>query len=188
MFTCPPNLTHSFHTVCKIIRFKVEKKKFFSQCLRGTVEFWGPKKPFFRIRMDWRTSNSCSWISYVHVHKISFPHKAWNLEKIINFHKGVCWNSHTKAVFGNKNSIWKILELKIQMVEICSNASSTHTNFYFWKILKSWFLVRFQSFVFGQILANIVNFGQFWAVLDRFFCIGSGWQHARTLAEILKTS
>jgi hypothetical protein len=33
-------------------------------------------------------------------------------------------------------------------------------NFFFWKILKSQFLVEFQSFIFGQILAN---FGQFWA-------------------------
>jgi hypothetical protein len=28
MFTCPPNLTHSFHTICKIIRFKVGKRSF----------------------------------------------------------------------------------------------------------------------------------------------------------------
>jgi hypothetical protein len=28
--------------------------------------------------------------SQVHVHKISCPHKVWNLEKFINFHKGVC--------------------------------------------------------------------------------------------------
>jgi hypothetical protein len=26
MFICPPNLTHSFDTICKIKRFKVEKK------------------------------------------------------------------------------------------------------------------------------------------------------------------
>jgi hypothetical protein len=29
MFIFPPNLTHSFHTISKIIRFKVEKKDFF---------------------------------------------------------------------------------------------------------------------------------------------------------------
>jgi hypothetical protein len=29
MFICPPNLTNSFHTICKIIRFKVENKSFF---------------------------------------------------------------------------------------------------------------------------------------------------------------
>jgi hypothetical protein len=52
MFICPSNPTHSFHTLCKIIRFKVEKKKFFSLCSRGTAEFWGPKKPFYRVGMD----------------------------------------------------------------------------------------------------------------------------------------
>jgi hypothetical protein len=39
MFTYPPNLTHSFHIVCKIIKFKVEKKNVFSLCSRGTAEF-----------------------------------------------------------------------------------------------------------------------------------------------------
>jgi hypothetical protein len=48
-------------------------------------------------------------------------------------------------------------------VKICSSASSTHTNFYFWKTLKSRFLVVFQSFVFGQILATFGSFGQIWA-------------------------
>jgi hypothetical protein len=30
MSTCPPNLTHSFLTICKIIMFKVEKIVFFN--------------------------------------------------------------------------------------------------------------------------------------------------------------
>jgi hypothetical protein len=50
--------------------------------------------------------------------------------------------------------------LKIQTVNIYSSASFTHINFYFWKTLKSRFLVAFQSFVFGQILANVGSFGQ----------------------------
>jgi hypothetical protein len=49
-------------------------------------------------------------------------------------------------------------------VETCSSASSTRTNFYIGKTLKFRFLVVFQSFGFGQILA----------VLGRFCCIGSG--------------
>jgi hypothetical protein len=61
------------------------------------------------------------------------------------------------------NSIWKILGLKIRTVKTCSSASSTRANFYFWKILKSRFLVEFQNFIFGQILANLGSFGQFWA-------------------------
>jgi hypothetical protein len=66
-------------------------------------------------------------------------------------------------ILDNKNSIWKFLGLKIRTVETCSSASSTRNFFYFWKILKSRFLVEFQSFIFGQILANLGSFGQFWA-------------------------
>jgi hypothetical protein len=100
MFICRPNLTHSFHTICKIIRFKVGKKKnFFSLCSRDIAEFWGPKNPIFIVSMDRGTSNSCSQVSLVHVNKISYPLDVRNYEKIINFHKGVCWNSHTKAIF-----------------------------------------------------------------------------------------
>jgi hypothetical protein len=54
----------------------------------------------------------------------------------------------------------KILGLKIQMIETCSSAPSTRGNFYFWKIPKSRFLAEFQSFIFGQILANFGSFGQ----------------------------
>jgi hypothetical protein len=59
-----------------------------------------------------------------------------------------------RPFFDNKNSIWKIIGLKIQIVETCSSASSIHRIFFFWKILKSRFLVEFQSFIFGQIWAD----------------------------------
>jgi hypothetical protein len=36
-----------------------------------------------------------------------------------------------RPFFDNKNSIVKILGLKIQTVETCSSAPSTHGNFYF---------------------------------------------------------
>jgi hypothetical protein len=65
-----------------------------------------------------------------------------------------------RPFFDNKNSIWKILGLKIQLMETCSSASSTCRNFYFWETLKSQFLVVFQSFIFGQILAVLARFGQ----------------------------
>jgi hypothetical protein len=68
-----------------------------------------------------------------------------------------------RPFFDNKNSIWKILGLKMQMVKTCSSATSKQENFHFWKILTSRFLVEFQSFMFGQILANLGNFGHFWA-------------------------
>jgi hypothetical protein len=48
-------------------------------------------------------------------------------------------------------------------METCFSAPSTRRNFYFWKILKSQFLAEFQSFIFGQILANFGSFKQFWA-------------------------
>jgi hypothetical protein len=45
------------------------------------------------------------------------------------------------------------------MVKTCSSASSTPTNFYFRKKLKSRFLVVFQSFFFGQIFPNSCSSG-----------------------------
>jgi hypothetical protein len=53
--------------------------------------------------------------------------------------------------------------LKIQTVETCSSSSSIKRNFYLKKILKSRFLVGFQSFVFGQFWADFGSFGQVWA-------------------------
>jgi hypothetical protein len=89
--------------------------------------------------------------------------------------------------FDNKNSIWIILGLKIRTVETCSSTSCTHRNLFIWKTLKSQFLVQFRSFIFGQILANFGSFGQFWVDLGRICSIHSGWEHARTWAEIFKT-
>jgi hypothetical protein len=82
-----------------------------------------------------------------------------------------------RSFFYNKNSIWKILGLKIRTVETCSNASSTCITFYFWKTLKSRFLVVFQSFIYGQNLA----------ILGRNCCIDSGWELAWSKAEIFIT-
>jgi hypothetical protein len=104
-----------------------------------------------------------------HIHK-----RSGTLRKKLFSTRGYAEIHIQRPFFTNKNSIWKILGLKIQTVETCSSASSTHRNFYFWKILKSRFLVVFQSFVFGQILANFGSFGQFWANFPAF-----------TVAEIL---
>jgi hypothetical protein len=105
--------------------------------------------------------------------KISYSLELRRVAKKIIFRKGICWNSHTKAVFWHKNSIWKILGLKLQMVETCSSASSTRRNFYFWKTLKSQFLVVFQSFVFAPILAIFGSFGQFWVNYPAFIVVES---------------
>jgi hypothetical protein len=45
-------------------------------------------------------------------------------------------------------------------VETCYSASSIIRNFYLKKILRSRFLVEFQSFVFGQFWADFCSFGQ----------------------------
>jgi hypothetical protein len=46
MSTCPPNLTHSFLTICKIITFKVDKKVFFPCPQREQQSFEGQKTIF----------------------------------------------------------------------------------------------------------------------------------------------
>ena len=43
---CPPNLTHSFHIICKIIRFKVEKNKKIPCTLMIQQSFWGQNNHF----------------------------------------------------------------------------------------------------------------------------------------------
>jgi hypothetical protein len=64
MFACPSNLTPSFLTICKIIRFKVVEKVVFPM-LEGTIQFWRPKKPSFLVYMDCRNSYSClRWVTY----------------------------------------------------------------------------------------------------------------------------
>jgi hypothetical protein len=45
-------------------------------------------------------------------------------------------------------------------VETCSSASSIHRILFLLKILKSRFLVEFQSFDFWQIWADLSSFGQ----------------------------
>jgi hypothetical protein len=186
MFTCPPYLTHSFpyrlqhHKVQNWIIFL-----FFSICSRGTIEFWGPKKPFFKVDMDWGTSNSCSWVSYVHVNKISYPRDVWNLEKDVILHKGVCWNSNTKVVFWHWNR---------HMENSCiENPNSVHM---LWCPLYTWkffFLKKKQNINFlWNFKVSWINC--LWAVLGSF---GHIWVDFATMAmadnmtelsaEILKT-
>jgi hypothetical protein len=121
------------------------RKSFFCPCQRRTTVFWGPKKPLFQVDLEW-----------AHTRCGTLRKSSISTRRYVDFHI-------QRPFFDNKNSIWKILGLKIQTVETCSSAS-IHRNFYFWKILKSRFLVKFQSFVFGQI----------WVVLGRICCIDSG--------------
>jgi hypothetical protein len=117
----------------------------------------------------------CKWVRYKssksHTHK-----RCGTLRKKSFSARGYAEIHIQRPLFDNKNSIWKILGLKIQTVETCSSASSTCTNFYFWKILKSRFLSEFQSFIFRQILANLGSFGQLllhWQWLTT--CPNMGW-------------
>jgi hypothetical protein len=116
------------------------------------------------------------WVKYMssksHTHK-----RCGTLRKKSFSARGYAEIHIQRPYFDNKNSIWKILGLKIRMVKTCSSASSTLTNFYYWKVLKFWFLVEFQSFSFGQILANLGSFGQFWAnsAALTVACLNLGW-------------
>jgi hypothetical protein len=93
--------------------------------------------------------------------KISYSPKLWKVAKKKNSAKGCAEIHIQRPFFDNKNSIWKILRLKIRTVETCSSASSTRRNLYFLKTLKYRFLVEFQSFIFGQILQILAVLGRF---------------------------
>jgi hypothetical protein len=169
------------------ITFKVEEKVLFHNAREGQQCFGGQKNHFSAL--VWLAGPQIlvhSWVRYMcaksHIHQRCgrLPKKLFSTKAYAEIHI-------QRPFFDNKNNIWKILGLKIQTVETCSSASSTHWNFYFWKLLKSWFLAEFLSFIFGQILVNFGNFGQFWADLGRFSYIHSGWEHVRTWAEIFKT-
>jgi hypothetical protein len=147
------------------------RKSFFHCAQEGQQGFGGQKNHF--SASVWLARPQIlvySWVRYMYA-KSHIHQRCGRLPKKLFSTKGYAEIHKQRPFFGNKNSIWKILGLKIQTVETCSSASSTHRNFYFWKKLKSRFLVEFQSFIFGQILAN---FGQFWADLGRFSFIHNG--------------
>jgi hypothetical protein len=58
-----------------------------------------------------------------------------------------------RLFFDNTNSIWKILGLKIRIVEACSSASSTRRSFFFLKNTKI------------SIFGGISSLGKFWQIL-----------------------
>jgi hypothetical protein len=85
------------------------------------------------------------WVRYMfaksHIHQSceGLPNKLFSTKGYIGIHI-------QRPFLDNKNSIWKILGLKIRIVETWSSASSTHRNSYFWKTPKSEFLVIFWQF------------------------------------------
>jgi hypothetical protein len=136
------------------------RKSFFCPCKRGTTVFWGPKKPLFKLDLEWASLDSYPrWVKYMSTK--SHAHTRYGTLRKSSISTREYAEIHIQRLFfDNKNSIWKILELKIRTVETCSSASSIHRNFYFWRILNSQFLVEFQSFVFRQIWAVLGSFGQ----------------------------
>jgi hypothetical protein len=83
MSTCLSNLIISFLTICKIITFKVEEKVYFTMP-KGDSSLLGSKKTTFSSRYE------MSLFGFLFLDELgTCPHKEWNLEKIINFHKEV---------------------------------------------------------------------------------------------------
>jgi hypothetical protein len=78
-----------------------------------------------------------------------------------------------RPFFDNKNSIWKILGLKIQTVETCSNASSTCRNFYLKKNNKISIFGGISKFL---LWANFGSFGQIFLHSQWLrACMNLGW-------------
>jgi hypothetical protein len=140
MSICLPYLTVSILTICKIITFKIEEY------------IWN--EPLWILIPR--------WVGYMSTKSHTYT-MCGTLRKSSISTRGYAEIHIQRPFFDNKNSIWKILGLKIRTMETCSSASSTSNFFCFWTTLKSWFLVVFQSFVFGQ----------FWVVLGRFCYIDS---------------
>jgi hypothetical protein len=142
MSTCPPNLTHSFLIVCKIITFKVDNKSFFSL---------DPKVLKAKKTISWNRYGMCL-STFLFLSKLGTC-----LQNLIPTRGVEHWEKNhfptrgyakihiQRPFFDNKKDIKKFIVLKIQMVNIYSSASSTH-RFFFLETLKSQFLVAFQSF------------------------------------------
>jgi hypothetical protein len=165
MSTCPPNLRCSFLTICKIIMFKVTKT-FFFPAPKGDSRVLKAKKTIFQSRYGMCLSiflflielgtcpqNLIPAKGVEHWEKNHFPQggmlkftykdRFWTIK--IAYEKFLDWKSER----------WKHVLVPPLHVQICI----------FEKILKSRFLVEFQSFIFGQILANLGSFGQIFASL-----------------------
>jgi hypothetical protein len=137
MSTCQPNLTHSFLTVCEIITFKVEKKVFPSAPERDSSVLKA-KKTIFR---HWYGLSDLKFLFIVElgicVQNLIFTKGLEGCQKNYFPGRGMQKFTYKGHFLTIKIAYEKILGLKIQTVETCSSASSTHINFYFRKTLKS---------------------------------------------------
>jgi hypothetical protein len=105
------------------------KKSFFHPYKIGTTVFWGPKKPLSQVEINVPLQIFIPrWVRYMftksHAHT-----RCGTLNKTSISTRGYAEIHIQRLLFDNKNSIWKILGLKIQTVETWSNASSTCRKF-----------------------------------------------------------
>jgi hypothetical protein len=131
---------------------------FIPYCLQDhKVQSW--KFFFFPCALGVQQSLVPRWVRYMssksHIHE-----RYGTLKKTSFWTKGYSEINIQRPFFDNKNSIWKILGLKIQTVETCSKASSTCTNFYFWKKTKISIFGGISKFC---LWADFDKSVQFWA-------------------------
>jgi hypothetical protein len=127
---CLPNLTLSFLTICEIVTFKVEEKVFFAPAKGGQQSFGVQENHFFKyIENEPLQILVPRWVRYMST-KSHAQTRCWTLRKSSISTRGYAEIHIQRPFFDNKNSIWKILRLKIQTVETCSSACSIHRNLY----------------------------------------------------------
>ena len=130
MPTCPPNLTLSFLTICKIITFKVKEKVFF-HCDQGVLE---AKKPIFGCRYSLPDVTFLFLVELgTSVQNLTPTREVEHWEKIYFPQGGMLKFTYKGYFLTIKIAYENFLDWKIQMVETFSSASSTRINFYFWK-------------------------------------------------------
>ena len=127
MPTCPPNLRHSFLTVCEIIRFKAKEIYFpivperYSIASGAKITILGHRYGFPEFKFLFLGElGTC-------VQNLIFTKVVEGCQKNYFSQRGYAEIQIQRPVFVNKNSIWKILGLiKIRKVEIQKGMSTTN--------------------------------------------------------------
>jgi hypothetical protein len=128
MPTCPPNLKHSFLTICEIIRFKV-KKKFFSTAPKWYSSDSGAKKTIFRHRYGLPNFTFLFLVELgTCVQNLIFTKVVEGFQKHYFPQRGTLKFTYKGRFLTIKVAYEIFLDWKS---EICSSASSTRRNFYF---------------------------------------------------------
>ena len=132
-----------FHTICKIIKFKVYEI-FFSPIPMGDNRVLEAKKKLLKVDIDSAHFILIPrWIRYISTK--SHTHKRFGISRKKIFSTMRYYENHQQRLFfDNTEDISKIVGIKIQTVSICIGVSSTHSLLVFGKTSKSQFLVVFQ--------------------------------------------